>query len=89
MELDKINVTWKYAKITDFTKALEYLTLLKEIPDISIDDVRYEIYNYDSKKIKTRTFAYCERPNVRNLGRKNSCRLKKCCKQLKRTISSG
>lgn len=50
MELDKINVTWKYAKITDFTKALEYLTLLKEIPDISIDDVRYEIYNYDSKK---------------------------------------
>lgn len=33
----------------DFTKALEYLTLLKEIPDISIDDVRYEIYNDDSK----------------------------------------
>lgn len=50
MELNKINVTSKYAKITDFTKALEYLTLLKEIPDISIDDVRYEIYNYDSKK---------------------------------------
>jgi hypothetical protein len=30
--------------------------LSQEIPDISIDDVRFEIYNDDSKKIKTRTF---------------------------------
>ncbi|MEK4854451.1 hypothetical protein NST04_31755 [Paenibacillus sp. FSL H7-0756] len=49
-------VTWNPDEIGIFTKASEYLTLSQEIPDISIDDVRYAIYNDDSKKIKTRTF---------------------------------
>ncbi|MEK3794990.1 hypothetical protein MKX42_24915 [Paenibacillus sp. FSL R7-0204] len=49
-------VTWNPDEFGIFTKASEYLTLSQEIPDISIDDVRYAIYNDDSKKIKTRTF---------------------------------
>ncbi|NQX48152.1 hypothetical protein HQN87_22765 [Paenibacillus tritici] len=52
----RTKVTWNKGKIGFFTKALEYLTCSQEIPDISIDDVRYAIYNDDSKKIKTRTF---------------------------------
>lgn len=43
-------VTWNPDEIGIFTKASEYLTLSQEIPDISIDDVRYAIYNDDSKK---------------------------------------
>jgi hypothetical protein len=44
-------VTQETEDVVFFTKALEYLTLSSKIPDISIDDVRFEIYNDDSKKI--------------------------------------
>lgn len=44
-------LTWNPDEFGIFTKASEYLTLSQEIPDISIDDVRYAFYNDDSKKI--------------------------------------
>lgn len=65
------NMTLVWSKISFFTKALEYLTLLQEIPDISIDDVRFGIYNDDSKKIKTRTFDTGSGLMFGNLGRNN------------------